>query len=341
MRAALVLSLAATMVACGDGRRATRRDASVPPEAAAPRVPPGHGLEVERLPPERPVTRIVGLVRDGAVVMLASDARRDVAPGVTLETEQTGLVLDVGRSGRVTVAAGARVELGELTDAELFVREGTVQASQPAEGNSSRPALRLATPRGVVTLTSGGEALVVVPAQGPVFVGSWSGVTELHEGRDAEDGVVRPRLLVGGGVAELGGEARPPNATPAGEPVVEAVVREAATRFSSRRARGARTCDAEVESAQGTLRALAERRVALEQLRRRHATLTGAQPPRVDEARVVARDIIAQTQAVLRERERTLLYLERAHACEPSRERSRMTPVLPQAKAVLDPESRP
>jgi hypothetical protein len=333
-RATLLLCLLA--VACGEKPRAARR-----PDAAAaerPAMPPGHGLEIERIAAVPPRTRVIGIVRRDVPSMLAHDAQRDAPRGGPIDTADTGLVLDVERAGRVTVAAHSRIEIGDLDGAEIILREGIVQASQAVEGNSDRPSLRIATPRGTVLLTSGGEVLVAVTKSGKVFVGGWSGAVELRDGATPEDGgVARPRILVGGGTMVLEAGKEPVVSTVEGSVGLEAQLRAEGVRFLGADRATARTCTVESEAAAARLTGLGARRTALEALRVQHADLVRARSSAVSE---VSRHIIAETQGVLRDRDAVLVWLERAHACAESRETSPVTPLLETARTALAPSGR-
>jgi hypothetical protein len=330
-----VFTVALLLAACGDGRPrpARRPDAAV----ARPAMPPGHGMEIERLEATEPVTRVVGVLEDGTPRILPRGEQRDLQKGTALDTTDTGIVLDVGRAGRVTVDPRSRVEVFELEEADVLLREGVLVASQPVEGNSSRPALRIGTPRGTVVITSGGDALVVVARNGTVTVGAWSGVVEIRDGALPEGGgTARPRLLVGGGSYVLSAGREPIPVSMATGTAREALFRGQVAE-SLAAGRSARTCTAETESAATRLAALVERRARLEALRVRHVELARTRAPEAEEA---SRAIIAETQAVMREREATLVSLERAHACAASKDASPIAEDLARAREALAPAGR-
>lgn len=330
-----VVTVALLLAACGEGRsRPSRRaDAAV----ARPAMPPGHGMQVERLEAREPVTRVVGVLENGTPRMLPRGEQQDLALGTALETASTGVVLEVGRAGRVTVDPGSRVEVFELEQADVVLREGVLVASQPVEGNSSRPALRIGTPRGTVVITSGGDALVVVARNGTVTVGAWSGVVEIRDGALAEDGgTARPRLLVGGGSYVLSAGREPIPVNMANGSASEALFRGQVTEHLAA-GRAARACTGENDAAATRLASLVARRARLEALRVRHAELARRHAPEAEQA---SREIIAETQAVMREREATLVALERAHACAASKEASPVTQDLGRAREALTPSGR-
>lgn len=328
---ALVLALG-----CGQSPRAERRrDAST---QTRPAMPPGHGLEIERIPAQPLKTRVVGLVRNDVPSPLAHEAQRDVAEGAVLETEATGLLLDVGHAGRVAVSGSSVVEVGELEVAELVVRKGLVHVSQAVEGNSARPSLRIATPRGTIVLTSGGEALVAVTSSGKVFVGAWAGAIELRDGVVPVDGgVARPRLLVGGGTMLLDAGTDPVIATVEGSAGLEAQLRAEGRRVLGADRSTSRACTTESEAAASRLTSLSARLTSLETLRVQHADRARAHAP---EAAELSRRIVAETQGVMRDRETVLVWLERAHACADTKDGSPVTPLLATARAALAPPGR-
>ncbi len=319
------------LFACGEPRR--RPDAG---QSARPTAPPeGHGLVVERLPHQEPATRIVGLVVNDVVTPLARDAQRDVPKGAALEVGDSGLVLEVGRSGRVVVSASAKVERGALDEAEIVLREGTITASQPVEGNSSRPALRIATPRGTLVLTSGGEIIVAVAPNGRVFAGLWSGVMDVREGTVVEDaGTPRPRLVVGGGSMRLGDGTEPEVLDAIDGEGLEAALRTTAIRFLADNRSGARGCQTEDATAVTLLETLEATRLRVDALRTRHAALVRTDRGAANEA---SRAIVAETRAVLRHREAVLVWLERSHACAADPASSPLERLLGRARTALAP----
>jgi hypothetical protein len=272
----------------------------VPRPTPTPRVVPRRATPVSLR-----VVRIEGEGQGAVAVGDTLEAGRAVAAGA----HHVSLAFE--RGARIDVEPGARFARSGASSTGLALAAGSMHAILVPEGGSTRPALRIATPRAVLEMNGSGDVFVSALPDGSALVVVLQGYAEVTTGElDAGGRVVSVRVVAGRSVvagAELG--------VPAPGPEDLADARAAAARAS----RGAHRTALAPEESRATLADSliahlesfdAEEARGLE-LRARHREAVDA---RSTAAASLQGQVIAHAQALLRARRAVRTSFERAEA---------------------------
>ncbi|MEZ4253716.1 MAG: hypothetical protein R3B99_36375 [Polyangiales bacterium] len=211
MNRRLALALIA-MLGCGDD------DAATPVvEAPAPYVPPEPTRRPHDDRPE-PLARIARVEQhEGS----AFQAGQRLGPTATIETGQSGLVLDLREGARVTLEPSTIARLCEESPAQVLLGVGVLHAILPPESGSERPPLRIGTFAGTVAIEGSGDVWVGANAAGRVMLAVVAGRARTYDFDEA--GTLRAVDLGAGQSVVIGGE--PPAAGPRDAETARAAMR--------------------------------------------------------------------------------------------------------------------
>lgn len=171
---------------CGSGRVPGPGDAGVaPPPLGATTAP-------ARLPPPRAKLRMTA---GGA----SDDARDALRGGERVTTAASApLFVDFRDGATVRVEPGSKTVVGRDSPAALLLLDGSVMATLPPQGSSTRPELRIATRHAVVVVPGSGSVFVGVGEQGDAWVAAIAGTAEVETGELDDAGAVTRTPLVAG-----------------------------------------------------------------------------------------------------------------------------------------------
>lgn len=329
-------ALAAGFAACGGEHR----------DPGVPATPAGNGTKVTKTyvppPPQAPPTQsptappvlgvhvatVVGDVHLFGGAALAAGG--SLLPGTWVETGPDGaVVLDFRREGRAEVDGGAIFAIGADRPMELIVFQGGVRMTLPPAGNSSRPALRVATPDFAAEIPGSGDAYMsVVYAVPSTRLYALSGTTEASDGALAPDGTVARTFVPAGRATNdarslVGGKttvnaARAEHVARAHLPVARRAARPPSTESLAR-----------LDAAVAAVEAEAVRGAALDDA---HRAAVASKAPNAREALLA---IVQHSQTNLRLGEALLVAWERAQAAAGPHARAELESRAARVRAAL------
>ncbi len=187
-----LIALAFVLVAaCGDDGDGGQAETASPETGE---IDPVRRHKAEKIAPHQleELTRLTGRVRtvEGSVTLdgEAMSAEDAFEAGGVIRTEADGkVVVDLVREMRVEIGASSHVSRGALREGQIYLHRGVIRAELPPVGGSSRPALRVGTPTGVVSLGGAGDLLIAVLPSGDAWVVAFSGAAELSRGEAEGD----------------------------------------------------------------------------------------------------------------------------------------------------------